>query len=246
MIRFIFGVLFVILYCIVSIPILIVEIILRKFFPIAAEMSMLHIVQCAFRILLFITGTRVTTIGYENIPDDEAVLFVGNHQSFFDTIISYSQMKTRCGYIAKEELAHIPLLSLNMKFLNCLFLSRDDLKQGLETIHKAIDYIKTGISVFIYPEGTRNKTGDDTQLLPFHRGSFKIAQRTGCKIIPVAFNNADDVLERHFPKVKKTHVIVEYGKPIPYGDLSKEEQRHIDEYFRNIILEMVTKNKPLV
>lgn len=246
MIRTIIGVLFVVLYCIISVPILIVETILRKAFPVAAEKSMLHIVQCAFRILLFITGTRVTTIGLDRVPEDEAVLYVGNHLSFFDTIISYSQMKTRCGYIAKDNLAHIPLLSWNMKFLNCLFLKRDDLRQGLETIHKAIEYINNGISVFIYPEGTRNKSGDETQLLPFHRGSFKIAQRTGCKIIPVAFNNADDVLERHFPKVRKAHVVVEYGEPIAYGDLSKEEQRHIDEYFREIITEMVKKNQALV
>ncbi len=246
MLRAFAAILFVVLYCIFSVPILLVETVVRKVNKKAAELSMLRIVQVAFRILLFICGTKVTTIGHENIPDNEAVLFVGNHLSFFDTIISYSQMKDRCGYIAKDNLEHIPLLSWNMKFLLCLFLKRDDLKQGLETIHKAIDYIKEGISVFIYPEGTRNKSGDDTKLLPFHRGSFKIAQRTNCRIIPVAFNNADDVFERHFPKAKSAHVIVEYGKPIAYSDLTKEEQRHIEDYFRNIILEMVTKNRELV
>ena len=246
MIRTILTVLFVILYCVVSIPILIVETIIRKFNPMAAEMSMLHIVQGAFKIVLLITGTKVTTLGYENVPDDEAVLFVGNHLSFFDTIISYSQMKTRCGYIAKDNLAHIPILSWNMRFLFCLFLDRSDLKQGLETIRKAIDYVKNGISVFIYPEGTRNKSGDETNLLPFHRGSFKIAQRTNCRIIPVAFNNADDVFERHFPYVRKTHVIVEYGTPIAYQDLTREEQKHIDEYFRSVITDMVKKNQALV
>lgn len=246
MIRAFFGITFVVVYCILSVPVLLIETVIRKFNPKAAELSMLKIVQAAFKILLFICGTRITTLGEENLPKGEAVLFVGNHLSFFDTIISYSQMKDRCGYIAKDNLAHIPLLSWNMRFLLCLFLKRDDLRQGLEVIHKAIDYINNGISVFIYPEGTRNKTGDPTQLHPFHRGSFKIAQRTGCKIVPVAFNNADDVFERHFPKVKSVHVIVEYGKPIPYGDLSKDEQRHIDEYFRSLIIEMVKKNEALV
>lgn len=246
MIRTIIAVLFVVVYCIVSIPILLVETVIRKIDKKKAELSMLRVVQTAFRILLFICGTKVTTLGYENIPDDEAVLFVGNHLSFFDTIISYSQMKNRCGYIAKDNLAHIPLLSWNMRFLLCLFLKRDDLKQGLQVIRQAIDYIGEGISVFIYPEGTRNKSGIPTQLHPFHRGSFKIAQRTGCKIVPVAFNNADDVFEAHFPRVKPTHVIVEYGKPIPYGALSREEQKHIDEHFRGILIEMIRKNEALV
>ena len=244
MIRAALIVIYVVLYCIISIPILLVMTVVRKFSREKAELAMLRVVQCAFRILLFMAGTKITLIGEENIPREEAVLFVGNHQSFFDTIISYSQMKNRCGYIAKDNLEHMPILSWNMKFLRCLFLRRDDLKQGLEIIHKAIDYIREGVSVFVYPEGTRNK-GDNADLLPFHKGSFKVAQRSGCSIVPVAFVNADDIWERHFPVVKTTHVIVEYGTPIPYGDLTRDEQRHIDEYFRTKIREMIIKNREL-
>lgn len=243
MVRAFFGVLFVILYCIISLPLLIILTIVRKFKPLAAEMFMLRVVQGAFRILLFICGTKVTVIGQDNIPKDEAVLFVGNHQSFFDTIISYTHMKARCGYVAKDNLEHIPLLSWNMKFLFCLFLDRNDLKKGLEVIQKAIEYIKGGISVFIFPEGTRNDTGDDTALADFHKGSFKVAQRTGCKIIPVSFNNTAAIFEGQFPRVVARRVVVEYGTPIAYGDLSKEEQRHIHEYFHDIILEMLKRNK---
>ena len=242
MIRAFFGILFVIVYCIISVPVLLIETLIRKFNPYLAEMSMLRIVQTAFRILLFICGTKVIVKGLDNIPEDEAVLFVGNHQSFFDTIISYTHMKSRCGYIAKDNMEHIPLLSWNMKFLFCLFLKRDDLKQGLETIKKAIDYIKNGISVFVFPEGTRNKTGIETELSPFHRGSFKIAQRTGCKIIPVSFNHTADIFEAHFPVVHRQRVVVEYGTPIPYGDLTRDEQKTIDEVFRNIIRDMVARN----
>jgi 1-acyl-sn-glycerol-3-phosphate acyltransferase len=247
MIRFILCVLFVVFYLIISVPILLVETLIRKFISReAAELSMLRIAQVAFKIVLFLAGVKLTTLGQENIPENEAVLFVANHQSIFDCLIAYSQMKTRCGFIAKDNLARIPLLSWNMRFLLCLFLDRSDAKKGLEVIKKAISYIGEGISVFIYPEGTRNRNEDETELLPFHRGSFKVAQRSGCAIVPVAFNNAGEIFERHFPKVKGTHVIVEYGKPIPYGDLSREEQKHIDDYFRDMITEMVKKNRALV
>ena len=243
MIRTVLAVIVVILYCIISVPILLVETLIRKKWPLAAEISMLRIVQRTFKILLAICGTKVNVIGLENIPEDEAVLFVGNHLSIFDTVISYSLMKTRCGYIAKDNLEHIPILSWNMRFLFCLFLKRDDLRQGLETIHTAIDYIKNGISVFIFPEGHRNRSGDDSNLLPFHRGSFKIAQRTGCRIIPVSFNGTADIFEAHFPAVRRTSVTVEFGKPVPYGDLTRDEQKKIDEYFREKIREMIIKNK---
>ncbi len=242
MIRTILAVLFAAVYCIISIPLLLVETLIRRFHPRAAEYSMLRIVQAALRIVLFICGVKVTVKGLENIVEDEAVLFVGNHQSIFDIVISYTQMKNRCGYIAKKNLAHIPILSWNMRFLFCLFLDRNDLKQGFETIQKAIDYIHNGISVFIFPEGTRNKTGVQTQLSEFHRGSFKAAQRTGCKIIPVSFNNTAAIFEAQFPRVKPTHVIVEYGTPVYYGDLSREEQKHIDEVFRGRLAEMVANN----
>ena len=246
MIRAVIAFLFVVIYCIISVPILLVETLIRHFKPVAATKSMLRIVQAAFRILLFICGTKVTVKGLENIPDDEAVLFIGNHQSFFDIIISYSRMKDRCGYIAKNNLEHIPLLSWNMSFLYCLFLNREDLKQGLETIKKAIGYIKDGISVFIYPEGSRNKGTDKTELQPFHRGSFKIAQRTGCRIIPVAMNGTSDIFEDHFPRVKPTKVVMEFGTPVAYGDLTKEEQKHIDEYFHDRLQKMVKANEPLI
>lgn len=244
--RSLIAILFVIFYLIVSIPILGVMRIIRHFNTSAAEGAMFRIIRWAMGVVAVISGADITTIGRDNIPDDEAVLFVGNHQSIFDVVISYSQMKNPTGYIAKISLEKIPLLSTNMKFMRCLFIDRDDLKQGLETIHKAIDSIKDGYSIFIFPEGTRNKRKDKTVLGEFHRGSFKAAQRTGCRIVPVAFTNTAGIFENQFPWLVRRHVIVEYGEPIAYTDLTKEEQRHIDEYFRDEITLMVKKNEFLI
>lgn len=244
--RFIIGVIFLILYLLISCPIMLVLSICRKFSPEAAELAMLRIVQWALRVVYHLAGVKLTTIGLENIPADKAALFVGNHQSFFDVIISYSQMKTRTGYISKKSFEKIPFLSWNMKFLRCLFIDRENLRQGVRTIMKAADYVNEGISIFIFPEGTRNKSGDETSLGPFHEGSFKIAQRTGCPIIPVSFNNTEAVFERHLPALKSQHVVIEYGKPVYFKELPKETQKHIGEHFREVITEMVKNNQSLV
>ena len=120
----------------------------------------------------------MNVIGRENIPDDRAVLYVGNHRSYFDIVIGYTLIKGQCGFVAKKEMEKIPLLSIYMKYLHCLFLDRENIKEGLKTILVGIDKIKNGISVWIFPEGTRNKAEQETDLLDFKEGSMKTVSYT--------------------------------------------------------------------
>ena len=245
MIRFIFVALFLFLYLILGIPVYLILRLICKINKKAGDYASLRLVQWAFRVILKISGTEITVIGEENVPD-EAVLFVGNHRSYFDIVLSYSRCPIRTGYIAKKEMERYPLLSNWMRYLHCLFLDRKDIKQGLKTILTAIEKIKSGISICIFPEGTRNKNKDELELLPFHEGSFKIASKSGCAIIPMAMNNTAEIFEAHMPKIKSTHVVLEYGKPIYVKELSKEDQKHLGTYTQNIIYEMLEKNKSLV
>ena len=233
MIRLICIVVFLILYLILSIPVFLVEWLIGKFNPQARDISSLRIVQWGFKVILKMTGVKVTVIGEENIPD-EPVLYVGNHRSFFDILLTYSRCKRLTGYIAKKEMEKVPLLSIWMRFVYCLFLDRENPKEGLKTILKAIEYIKKGISICIFPEGTRNK-GEELSLLPFKEGAFKVATKTGCAIVPISMNNTCEIFEAHFPKIRKTHVVLEYGKPIYPDELDKDTKKHISEYVRNII-----------
>lgn len=244
MIRFICVVIFLILYLILSIPVFLVEWIIGKFNPEARDYSSLRIVQWGFKVILKMTGVETTVIGEENIPD-EPVLFIGNHRSFFDILLTYSRCKRLTGYVAKKEMEKIPLLSTWMRYVYCLFLDRENPREGLKTILQAIEYIKQGISICIFPEGTRNK-GEELSMLPFKDGAFKIATRTNCAIIPISMNNTSAIFENQFPKIKKVHVIIEYGKPIYPDDLDKEQKKHIGAYIQNIVQETINKNAELV
>lgn len=207
-------------------------------------MSSLRLVQWVFRLMLSIAGVEVTVIGEENVPD-EPVLFIGNHRSYFDILITYSRCRRLTGYIAKKEMLRYPLLRDWMKRLYCLFLDRSTPKEGLKTILKAIEYVKEGISICIFPEGTRND-GEELSMLPFHDGSFKIAEKTGCAIIPMSLNNTHAIFEQQFPRIKKTHVVLEYGAPIYPNELDKETKKHLGQYCQNIIQETINKNQRLV
>ncbi|WP_122641610.1 lysophospholipid acyltransferase family protein [Luxibacter massiliensis] len=244
MARFICIVIFLVLFLILSIPVFFIEWIIGKFNREKRDYSSLRIVQWGFRMILKVTRVEVTVIGEENIPD-EAVLFIGNHRSFFDILLTYTRCKRLTGYVAKKEMEHIPLLSTWMRYLYCLFLDRENPKEGLKTILQAIEYIKKGISICIFPEGTRN-TGEELSMLPFKDGAFKIATKTNCAIIPISMNNTCAIFERQFPKIRKVHVVIEYGSPIYPNELGKEEKKHIGNYVQGIIQETIQKNAPLV
>lgn len=244
MIRLILVAGFVLLFLVCSIPLMIIEYIIGKFNMDVKNRSSLAIVNWAFRCCLFFAGTKITVLGEENVPKDTPVLYIGNHRSYFDIVMTYVRVPRPTGYIAKVEMLRYPLLRTWMKNLHCLFLDRKDIKQGMKTILEGIEKIKSGISICIFPEGTRNKTADT--FLPFHEGSFKIAEKGGCPIIPMSINNAADIFEDHMPKIKKTHVVIEYGKPVYMSEMTREEKKAIGVKVQAIIKEMYFKNKELV
>lgn len=246
MIRFIIVCICVIGYLILSIPILLAEWVVGKFNRRAKDISSLRIIQTVFKFILKVTGADITIIGHENVPKDQAVLYIGNHRSFFDILLTYVLCPDLTGYVAKKEMEPIPLLSTWMRYLHCLFLDRKDIKEGMKTILTAIEKVKSGISICIFPEGTRNKGTDELELLPFHDGSFKIATKSGCPIIPMAISNSAEIFENHFPKIKPCKVVVEYGKPIYPEKLSREDKKRLGVYTQGIILEMLKKNREMV
>ena len=242
MIRLLVIALFLVVFFIFSIPLYLIEWLVGKVNPHARDISSLRIVQGAFKIILFLSGCKLKVTGEEYVPKDEAVLYIGNHRSFFDVVITYARCPGLTGYLAKKEIEKVPFLSTWMRYLYCLFLDRKDIKQGLKTILTAIDHVKQGISIFIFPEGTRSTGADQAELLPFHEGSFKVATKTDCLIVPVAITNTSQILEDHFPFIKSTQVTLEYGKPFRPSELSKEDKKIIGSYTRDIIQEMVKKN----
>lgn len=241
--RVILVALFLLLFFIIGIPLLLIEFVIGKFNHHAQVASSQKIVVAAFRVILFIAGAKQTVIGKENIPKDEPVLYISNHRSYFDILVAYVNLPNLTGFMAKKEIGKIPLLRTWMRLLQCLFLDRDDLRQGLKTILKAIDQVKDGYSIFISPEGTRNH---GKEMLPFKEGSFKVAEKSGCPIIPVALTNTDDLFENHFPRIKPAKVVIEFGQPIYIKQLDKDHQKHLGSYVQNIIKEMLDNNDSLV
>ena len=195
MIRLILVCIFLLIIFVLSLILFPIEWLIGRISPKAKDISSLRFVQFVFKVILFLSGVNTTVIGLENIPKDEPVVFIGNHRGFFDTVVSYSRMPRLTGFIAKKEMQKVPFIRLWMKYLHCLFMDRSNPREGLKTILSGVEQINNGISIVIFPEGTRNK-GDG--IMPFHGGSFKLADKSNCKIIPMVQNNTENELPEHF------------------------------------------------
>lgn len=239
MIRFILVASTVILFLILSIPVILVEYLIGKKNRHLRDTSSLAVVRGVFRFILWLAGVKITVKGKENIPTDRAVLYVGNHRSYFDILVGYVTVPDLTGFVAKKEMEKIPLLSTWMKLVNCLFLDRENLKEGLKTILAGIDQVKHGISVWIFPEGTRNGDKDILNMLPFKEGSLKIAEKSGCPVVPVAITGTAEIFEQHFPKIKPSHVTMEFGKPYITKELAPEFKKFPGAYTEEQIKAML-------
>ena len=197
----------------------------------------------AMKGIWLLAGGRATVLGLENIPEDHPVLFVGNHRSIFDIILAGSLIKYPVGFVAKKELQGTPI-TLIMEEIHCLFLDREDPRQGLKTILTAIDYVKSGISMFIFPEGTRCKV--EGTFLPFHAGSFKIATKAKVPIVPVTIVGMGDVFEDHYPRLKWAPVVIEFGKPIETADMDRNAQKDLPDKVKALMEETYKKNSELI
>lgn len=235
MIRFIIILFFLLLFLILTIPVLFVEWIIGKFNPGLKDRSSMAIVSWGFRLITRLAGTNLIVRGVERIPDDSAVLYVGNHRSYFDIVLTCFTFPGVTGYVAKQEMRKWPLLNLWMKNIHCLFLNRDNIKEGLKTILKGAEEVKNGISLCIFPEGTRNKVNDT--FLPFHDGSFKIAEKGGVPVVPMVIVNSAGAFEDHLPKVKKATVVIEFQEPVYLDRLEKDVRKNLGNYVSEIISE---------
>ena len=202
------------------------------------EVESLAIVQKVFRGCLRIARTTVTVRGLENIPKDQAVLYVGNHRSYFDILTGHVTVPGLMGFVAKKEMLRYPLLRTWMKDVNCLFLDRENIKEGSKTILAAIEQIKSGVSVWIFPEGTRGE-GELLDLMEFHEGSLKIAEKSGCPVVPVAIMGTAEIFESHLPFIRPGHVKIRYGKPFLIKELEPAKRKHSGAYTREVIISML-------
>ncbi len=231
MIRLILCLTIIVLFLILGLPFLGIIWIISKFNKKTAEHLARNSLRCLAKGVVFFAGLKLQVIGEENLLNTP-VLYVANHQSYFDAIITLAQDNMDFGFIAKKEISKIPFLAPWMKLMGCIFLDREDIRAGMQVILSAIENIKTNTSVFIFPEGTRSK---DCAINEFKGGSFKVATKSNCPIIPVTIKGTYNAYEAHAPRITPEKVLLVIGEPIYTDKLSPESKKNISVWVQEII-----------
>ncbi|MDR3161011.1 MAG: 1-acyl-sn-glycerol-3-phosphate acyltransferase [Spirochaetaceae bacterium] len=172
-----------------------------------------------------LVGCRLTVEGREHIIKEGGLCFVSNHGSIFDILLILALAGRPVGFIAKQELAWIPLLNMWILLLGGLFIdrrhTRRSIKRAIETIEAGIRRINAGGAMIIFPEGTRSR---GRGLLPFKPGALKLATQAGAPINPLSITGSDEVFEKT-GRIRAAPVRVVFGEPFYTADLSAEDRR---------------------
>ncbi len=179
-----------------------------------------------------VSGSNVKVVGEENLPDDKAVVFVSNHQSNFDIPILLGYIEKSKGFIAKKELEKFPIMNKWMIHMKCVFIDRNNIREGLKAIKQGVEYLKMGYSTVLFPEGTRSK---GEKLGEFKAGSLKLAVKSGVPIVPVTIKGSYKIMEANGSIIKPADVEIVISKPVETVNLTKEENNKLLQRLRDII-----------
>ncbi|MCL2512859.1 MAG: 1-acyl-sn-glycerol-3-phosphate acyltransferase [Oscillospiraceae bacterium] len=176
-----------------------------------------------------LAGIKVEVAGRENIPEG-SVVYCANHLGMFDPAIMAGYVD-QCGFVMKKELEKVPFLKTWMKHLCSVFVDRDNPRAAVKSIAEATEFLKEGRSMIIFPEGTRGKGG---KIGEFKNGAFKMAQKAGVPIVPVAICGTDKVWEAEH-KIRPAAVKIKIMPPVCPKGMEREEFREIGPKIRAMI-----------
>ena len=177
--------------------------------------------------ILFIARVKVIVIGREELKKNKNYIFISNHASYFDIPILMLAIPNNVRFIYKESLTKIPILGWGMYLGGYIPIDRDNVREALKGLKKAAMKIAKGISVVIFPEGTRSEDGT---LGEFKRGMFVLADEAKTPLVPTTIIGSNNILPRNKFEIKSGVVKVVFNNPIEY----KKDKGLLDE-IRNII-----------
>ena len=182
---------------------------------------------------LWMSRTRLRVVGLENLDPAKQYIFMSNHRSAADIgAIGVALWAYQIRFVAKRELLRVPVFGWGLWALRNIIIDRRNHVQAVRSYAVAGQRIRRGISVVVFPEGTR---GTGTELLPFKKGGFVLAIETKTPIAPVACINTDAAMPKGSLRIESAEIEVRIGKPIESANVSYKEKDRLVTQVRDAI-----------
>lgn len=178
-------------------------------------------------------GIEMVVKGEEHLWSKRPAVFIFNHQSSADLFIVSKLIRKDATGIAKKELKNMPIIGQLMAASGVIFIDRKNREKAIEAMKPAVDALKGGTSIIIFPEGTRSR---DYRLGPFKKGAFHLAMQAGVPIVPVVIRNAHDAMPRGTNVLRSVAIEVVAFPPISTKRWKKEKLNEHIAKVRSIYL----------
>ncbi len=191
------------------------------------------------KIILAVSGVRVTVEGLENLPTGKPYIFAANHQSQFDIFAIQGRFNYDLRWLAKKELFDIPIFGTAMRLAGYIAIDRSHGRKALKSLQEAAKRIAAGTSVIIFPEGTRSPDG---KLHDFKSGGMILAIKSGVPLVPVGISGTFAVLPKGSLLAKPGHVTIRVGKPVATEGVSAKQKHELAERMKEEVGKLLVDN----
>jgi len=195
------------------------------------------------RRLLWVAGTRVSLVGFEKVPRDQPVVYVCNHQSWFDILALAGTVPGTLRFVAKKEFASIPILGRAMKAAGHIYIDRQNRAQAIEAYEEVAAWIRDGLSTVVFPEGTRSRTG---RLLPFKKGPFVLALAAQVPVVPVYVSNTFRILPKAHVLLRPQPITIRFDDAIATAGMTYDDRETLLHRTHAAILRMRAASEDVV
>jgi 1-acyl-sn-glycerol-3-phosphate acyltransferase len=200
--------------------------------------SVHRIAQFWGRSILWVGGIRAEANGFNDELEQRSYIFMSNHQSNFDIPVLYCALPVQFRWMAKAELFRIPIFGLSMRGAGYISIDRSNRKSAFLSLARAVEAIRNGTSVMIFPEGTRSKDGF---LLPYKKGGFVMAVNAGVPIVPIVISGTHAIMPKGRLLIRRRCVRVQIGRPIETSSFTRKTKDDLMVRVRTAMQEMLAE-----
>jgi len=184
------------------------------------------------KVALLANRVKVKVEGMENLKRQGPYIFMSNHQGSYDIFALLGHLPFQFKWLAKKELFSIPFFGWTMAAAGYIRIDREGTRETVKAMNEAAEKIRDGMSVVIFPEGSRSSDGT---IQPFKKGGFTLAIKSGVPVVPMAITGSREIMPKDRLTTTSGEIRMRIGHPIETQNFSMKDRNSLMEKVKEAI-----------